>query len=106
MGINITDAYLKRKRRRNVVFSTDPQNVALDGATIASTNSPFVEALAKRLLDRKSLDDIMAAVTGDVLRATDGEQAPWSQGSLGEPLFLAGPPANVNPAKPPFQVIG
>lgn len=89
-----------------VVFSTDPQNAALDGATIASTNSPFVESLSKHLLDKKSLDDIMAAVTGDVLLATDGEQAPWSQGSLGEPLFLAGPPVNINPAKPPFQVVG
>lgn len=89
-----------------VVFSTDPYNEALDGATTASRNSPFAQALARRLLERRSLDDVIAVTTGDVLAATDNQQSPWSQGSIGRPLFLAGPPLQRNPSRPRFQVPG
>lgn len=80
-------------------------NVAGDG-DISARNSPFAAAVAKRLLERRSLDDVMTLATGDVVTATDGEQSPWSQGSIGHPLYLAGPPENKNPAKVPFQVPG
>jgi uncharacterized caspase-like protein len=89
-----------------IVFSTDPYNVALDGATAASRNSPFAQALARRLLERRSLDDVIAVTTGDVLAATQSQQSPWSQGSIGRPLFLAGPPLQRNPSRPRFQVPG
>jgi len=89
-----------------IVFSTDPYNVALDGATQASRNSPFAQALARRLLERRSLDDVIAVTTGDVLAATQSRQSPWSQGSIGRPLFLAGPPQQRNPSRPRFQVPG
>ena len=89
-----------------IVFSTDPSNVALDGATPASINSPFATALAQRLLERRSLDDIISTTTGDVLGATGGAQSPWSQGSIDRPIFLAGPPVRRNPARPPFQIPG
>lgn len=89
-----------------VVFATDPQNVAYDAVDTSQRNSPFALAIAKRLAERKSLDDVVAFATGDVVRATSGNQSPWSQGSIGEPIFLAGPPENKNPARPPFQVPG
>lgn len=87
-----------------IVFATDPQNVALDGALDTDINSPFAIALSKRFPERRSLDDIVSMITGDVIAATEGSQSPWSQGSLGRPIFLAGPPAN--PVRPPFQVPG
>lgn len=89
-----------------IVFATDPQNVALDAVDSKQRNSPFAIAIAKRLAERKSLDDVVSLATGDVVRATNGDQSPWSQGSIGEPIFLAGPPENKNPARPPFQVPG
>lgn len=89
-----------------VVFATDPQNVALDGADETKRNSPFAIAMSERLAERRSLDDVVALATGDVVSATRGEQSPWSQGSIGQPIFLAGPPEKKNPARPPFQVPG
>ena len=89
-----------------IVFATDPQNVALDAIDSSQRNSPFALAIAKRLAERKSLDDVVALATGDVVEATGGEQSPWSQGSIGQPIFLAGPPEKSNPARPPFQVPG
>jgi uncharacterized caspase-like protein len=73
-----------------IVFSTDPANVAFDGARPNSRNSPFAEALARRIRAPASLDDIIALATGDVLRATRRVQSPWSQGSIDRPIFLSG----------------
>jgi len=89
-----------------IVFSTDPNNVALDGATPASANSPFAQSLARRLIERRSLDDIVSMTTGDVIETTNGRQSPWSQGSIDRPIFLAGQPRQRNPSRPPFQVPG
>lgn len=89
-----------------VVFATDPLNVAYDAADNTQKNSPFAMAMAARLAERRSLDDVVAMVTGDVIAATEGDQSPWSQGSIVEPIFLAGPPLEKNPARPPFQVPG
>jgi len=73
-----------------IVFSTDPANVAFDGARPNSRNSPFAEALARHIRQPVSLDDIIALTTGDVLRATRRVQSPWSQGSIDRPIFLSG----------------
>jgi uncharacterized caspase-like protein len=73
-----------------IVFSTDPANVAFDGARPSSRNSPFAEALARRIRQPLSLDDIVALTTGDVVRATRRMQSPWSQGSIDRPIFLSG----------------
>lgn len=73
-----------------IVFSTDPANVAFDGARPSSRNSPFAEALARHLRQPLSLDDIVALTTGDVVRATRRMQSPWSQGSIDRPIFLSG----------------
>ena len=79
-----------------IVFSTDPANVAFDGARPSSRNSPFAEALARHIRQPVSLDDIVALTTGDVVRATRRMQSPWSQGSIDRPIFLSGraPPAD------------
>lgn len=74
-----------------IVFSTDPANVAFDGARPGSRNSPFAEALARHIRQPVSLDDIVALTTGDVVRATRRMQSPWSQGSIDRPIFLYGP---------------
>lgn len=73
-----------------IVFSTDPANVALDGVRPDSRYSPFAQSLARRIREPVSLDDIIALTTGDVLRATRRAQSPWSQGSIGRPIFLSG----------------
>ena len=73
-----------------IVFSTDPANVAFDGARPGSRNSPFAEALARHIRQPVSLDDIVALTTGDVVRATRRMQSPWSQGSIDRPIFLSG----------------
>lgn len=72
-----------------IVFSTDPGNVAYDGAYDSSRNSPFAAALARRLRQPVSLDDVIALTTGDVIAATQRRQAPWSQGSLERPIYLS-----------------
>jgi uncharacterized caspase-like protein len=72
-----------------IVFSTDPANVAFDGARPSSRNSPFAEALARHIRQPISLDDIVALTTGDVVRATRRMQSPWSQGSIDRPIFLS-----------------
>jgi uncharacterized caspase-like protein len=74
-----------------IVFSTDPANVALDGARPDSRNSPFAQALARHIREPVSLDDIVSLTTGDVIRATHRLQSPWSQGSIDRPIFLSGP---------------
>jgi len=73
-----------------IVFSTDPANVAFDGARPNSRNSPFAQALARHIRDQLSLDDIISLTTGDVIRATRRVQSPWSQGSIDRPIFLSG----------------
>jgi uncharacterized caspase-like protein len=89
-----------------IVFATDPQNTAADATDISDQNGPFALALSARLLERRSLDDVITLATGDVVATTEGYQSPWSQGSIGRPLYLAGPPENKNPAKVPFPVPG
>jgi uncharacterized caspase-like protein len=73
-----------------IVFSTDPANVAFDGARPSSRNSPFAQALARHIREPVSLDDIVSLTTGDVIRATRRVQSPWSQGSIDRPIFLSG----------------
>lgn len=66
-----------------VVYAAKHGQEALDGA---GDNSPFAEALAKRIqtpnLDVRRLFDL---VRDDVMDATDIEQQPFSNGSIMEP---------------------
>ena len=73
-----------------IVFATDPANVALDDVE-GSRHSPFAAALARHIRRPYSLDDIVSHVTGEVVRVTRRAQYPWSQGSLGRPIYLSAP---------------
>ena len=73
-----------------VLFSTDPGNVALDGQP--GLGSPFANAVIRELGKRQSLDSAIRRITADVDKATASKQAPWRQGDLSFPLFLAGQP--------------
>jgi uncharacterized caspase-like protein len=73
-----------------VLFSTDPGNVALDGDP--GLGSPFANAVVGEFGKRQSLDTAIRRITADVDKATASKQAPWRQGDLSFPLFLAGQP--------------
>jgi hypothetical protein len=63
-----------------ISFSTQPGNVALDGA---GRNSPFAGALAKRIAS--SHDDLSALlidVRNDVRKETENRQVPWEHSAL------------------------
>jgi len=79
-----------RGRNAIVLFSTDPGNVALDGDP--GRGSPFANAVVTELVKRQALDTAIRKITADVDDATGGKQAPWRQGDLSFPLFLAGQP--------------
>jgi uncharacterized caspase-like protein len=89
-----------------IVFATDPNNVAADYVVSGDRNSPFANAVARRIVERRSLDDVVSLATGDVIKATGGAQSPWSQGSIGRPIYLAGPPENKNPTALPRGIPG
>lgn len=79
-----------RGKNTIVVFSTDPGNVALDGAP--GKGSPFANAVVRELGKRQSLDSAIRRISADVDKSTDSRQAPWRQGDLSFPLFLGGQP--------------
>jgi uncharacterized caspase-like protein len=69
-----------------VAFSTQPGNVALDGA---GRNSPFAAALTKRIKEPgRNLNAIMIDVRKDVLSATAGKQVPWDHSALTGDFFF------------------
>src|SRR5215471_5194417 len=63
-----------------ISFSTQPGNVALDGA---GRNSPFAGALVKRIATSKDdLSALLIDVRNDVRKATQNAQVPWEHSSL------------------------
>jgi uncharacterized caspase-like protein len=82
-----------------IVFSTQPGNVALDGA---GRNSPFTTALLKNLgTPGQSITDDLIAVRRAVLQATDGKQVPWDSSSLTGPVVLNPSPVQHTTTNPP-----
>lgn len=80
-----------------IVFSTQPDNVALDGA---GRNSPFTAALLKHVATPGlEVRQMISRVRGDVLQATERKQTPWDSSSLVGDVYLAGPP-QAAPAAP------
>ena len=79
-----------------IVFSTQPDNVALDGS---GRNSPFAAALAKYVTTPGlEVRQMISKVRGDVLDATGQKQVPWDNSSLVGDVFLAGgAPATPSP---------
>jgi uncharacterized caspase-like protein len=63
-----------------ISFSTQPGNVALDGA---GRNSPYSGALVRHLgTSGEDLNAILIAVRNDVMRQTDRKQVPWEHSAL------------------------
>ncbi|HTB05133.1 MAG TPA: caspase family protein [Bradyrhizobium sp.] len=74
-----------------IVYSTQPNNVALDGS---GRNSPFTAALLKHVgTQGLEVRQMISRVRGDVLQATDRRQTPWDSSSLVGDVYLAGAPA-------------
>jgi uncharacterized caspase-like protein len=69
-----------------VVYSTEPEKVALDGT---GRNSPFTEALLRHIdTEGESISDMMIDVRNDVLKATGGKQRPFESASLTGQFFF------------------
>ena len=70
-----------------IAYSTQPNNVALDGE---GRNSPFTSALLKHLADPGvDVGVIMRRVRADVIAATRDKQVPWDNSSLvGEVVLM------------------
>jgi uncharacterized caspase-like protein len=78
-----------------ISFSTQPGNVAQDGA---GRNSPYAAALAKHLKGTgDDLGAILIAVRNDVMNATQRKQVPWEHSALTRRFFF-GPQAIAPPA--------
>jgi uncharacterized caspase-like protein/TPR repeat protein len=82
-----------------IVYSTQPNNVALDGA---GRNSPFTAALLKHVVTPGlEVRQMVSRVRGDVLQSTDHRQTPWDSSSLVGDVYLAGAPSAGAPAVVP-----
>jgi hypothetical protein len=73
-----------------IAFSTEPGNVAVDGA---GRNSPFADALLKAIPKiGQSLHKAMLAVKQEVRKATGGQQTPWTQDNLPADFYFVSLP--------------
>lgn len=72
-----------------VFFSTEPGNVAEDGAT-PGLGSPFAKAFTQQIARRQSLDEAFRRTAVEVNAATEGRQSPWRQGDLPFNVFISG----------------
>jgi uncharacterized caspase-like protein len=83
-----------------IAYSTQPGNVALDGA---GRNSPFTQALASHVSEPgKNLTAIMIETRNDVLKSTEGRQVPWDHSAMTSDFFFQGQPqAAAGPALAP-----
>jgi hypothetical protein len=69
-----------------ISFSTQPGNVALDGA---GRNSPFTAALVEHIArSRDDLGTMLLAVRRDVMRDTGNAQIPWEHSALTNKFFF------------------
>jgi formylglycine-generating enzyme required for sulfatase activity/uncharacterized caspase-like protein len=74
-----------------ISFSTQPGNVALDGA---GRNSPYTGSLVVRLKAPKDdLSAILIDVRNDVMRATQNKQVPWEHVALRARFYFTAPAA-------------
>jgi uncharacterized caspase-like protein len=63
-----------------ISFSTQPGNVALDGA---GRNSPFAGALVRHMsASSEDLGALLIAVRNDVMKETERKQVPWEHSAL------------------------
>jgi uncharacterized caspase-like protein len=83
-----------------ISFSTQPGNVALDGA---GRNSPFAGALVKHMSSSQDdLGSILIAVRNDVMEETQRKQVPWEHSAMTGRFYFKAPMA-VPPSTTPSQ---
>ncbi|MGI4877373.1 MAG: caspase family protein [Janthinobacterium lividum] len=81
-----------------VIYSAKAGTLASDGRV----NSPFAEALAKRIVEPgREISLLLRQVRDDVLTRTGGSQEPFTYGSLSSQEFYFIPPIAVAVAPPP-----
>ena len=72
-----------------IIYSTQPGNVALDGA---GRNSPFSAALLKHITaPGEDLPTILINVRNDVMAATGRRQVPWEHSALTSKVYFTPP---------------
>lgn len=72
-----------------VSFSTQPGNVALDGA---GRNSPYARALALHLAREGSdIADMLINIRRDVIKSTNYRQVPWEHSALTDRFYFSAP---------------
>jgi uncharacterized caspase-like protein len=81
-----------------ISFSTQPGNVALDGA---GRNSPFAGALVKHMAaPNEDLSAILIDVRNDVMKETQKKQVPWEHSALTGRFYFNRSAAVAAPAPP------
>ncbi len=81
-----------------VIYSAKAGTLASDGRV----NSPFAEALARRIVEPgREISLLLRQVRDDVLTRTNGSQEPFTYGSLSSQEFYFIPPVAVVVAPPP-----
>jgi hypothetical protein len=84
-----------------ISYSTQPGNVALDGA--GGRNSPYAAALVKYLPSKgRELTSVLVSVRNEVMAATARRQVPWEHSALVSDLVLA-PEPEAAKAPPPKE---
>ena len=79
-----------------ISFSTQPGNVALDGA---GRNSPFAGALVKHMSSSNDdLSAILIATRNDVMKETQRKQVPWEHSALTARFYFGSAPKSALPA--------
>ena len=69
-----------------IAYATQPENVAEDGE---ERNSPFTAALLNHIMaPGVSVNDLLTAVTNEVMTGTGGTQQPWTHSSLRKPFYF------------------
>lgn len=72
-----------------VSFSTQPGNVALDGA---GRNSPYARSLAQHLAREGSdIADMLINIRRDVIKSTNYRQVPWEHSALTDRFYFSAP---------------
>ena len=80
-----------------ISFSTQPDNVALDGT---GRNSPFAGALVKQILTANDdLSAMLINVRNDVMKETQRKQVPWEHSALTGRFYFSAAAAGVEPPK-------
>jgi hypothetical protein len=85
-----------------ISFSTQPGNVALDGA---GRNSPYAAAILKHIATPgEDLPTILINVRNDVMQETGRRQVPWEHSALTAKFYFTAPQATMPGSLTPQQI--